>query len=79
MVAGPEIARITKEFEEQATKQQCEPSDPRHHDQQPAVQATILKEVQALLKVMQEMGNPFLEHSQDLLIIDTRHCGYPSS
>ena len=72
MVAGPEIARITNEFEEQSMMQQCKPSDSRHHEQQPAVQATFLKEVQALVAVLEEMGNPFLEHSQDLLVIDTR-------
>ena len=37
MVAGPEIARITTEFEEQAIKQQGGPVDTEHphHDQQP--------------------------------------------
>ena len=74
MVARPEIARITTEFEEQAIKQQDGAGDTRHHhhDQQPAVQAVFLKEVKALVTVMEEMGNPFLEHSQDLLDIDTR-------
>ena len=74
IVAGPEIARITTEFEEQAIKQQDSAGDTRHHhhDQQPAVQAVFLKEVKALVTVMEEMGNPFLEHSQDLLVIDTR-------
>ena len=74
MVAGPEIARIATEFEEQAIKQQDGAGDTRHHhhDQQPAVQAVFLKEVKALVTVMEEMGNPFLERSQDLLVIDTR-------
>ena len=72
MVAGPEIARITKEFEEQATNQKHGLSDSRHHEQQPGVQTAFLKEVKALVTVLEEMGNPFLEHSQDLLVIDTR-------
>ena len=74
MVAGPEIARITTEFEEQAIKQQDDHGDMQrnHHDQQPCVQTAFLKEVKALVAVLDEMGNPFLEHSDDLLAIDTR-------
>ena len=72
MVAGPEIARITKEFEEQATNQKHGLSDSRHHEQQPGVQTAFLKEVKALVTVLEEMGNPFLEQSQDLLVIETR-------
>ena len=71
MVAGPEIARFTTEFEEQAMKQHND-TKCSHHDQQPGVQAAFLKEVKALVAVLDEMGNPFLEHSEDLLVIDTR-------
>ena len=45
MVAGPEIARITTGFEEHITKQQCEPDDSRHYEQQPTVKVAFLKEV----------------------------------
>ena len=72
MVAGPEIARITTEFEEQAIHQQGSDTEHRHHDQQPGVQAAFLKDVKALVTVLEDMGNPFLERSQDLLVIDTR-------
>ncbi|CAB3998852.1 Hypothetical predicted protein [Paramuricea clavata] len=71
MVAGPEIARLTTEFEEQAMKQHHD-TKCSHHDQQPGVQAAFLKELKALVTVLDEMGNPFLEHSEDLLVIDTR-------
>ena len=69
MVAGPEMSRITTEFEQQHS---ASDTGHRHHDQQPGVQAAFLKEVKALVTVLEEMGNPFLEHSQDLLVIDTR-------
>ena len=72
MVVGPEIARITTKFGKYITKQQCEPDDSRHQEQQPTVQEAFLKEMQALVTVLGEMGNPFLKHSQDLLVIDTR-------
>ncbi|XP_034062878.1 uncharacterized protein LOC117540355 [Gymnodraco acuticeps] len=69
MVAGPDISRITTEFEQQHS---ASDTGHRHHDQQPGVQAAFLKEVKALVTVLDEMGNPFLEHSQDVLVIDTR-------
>ncbi len=74
MVAGPEIARIITEFEEQGMHSQYDAgnSGNRHHDQQPSMQSVLLKEVGAIVTVLEEMGNPFLEHSQDLLVIDTR-------
>lgn len=71
MVAGPEIARIITEFEEQAITQ-WDSAGHHHHDQQPGVQVAFLKEVKTLVTVLEEMGNPFLEQSQDLLVIDTR-------
>lgn len=36
------------------------------------MQATFLKEVNSLVAVFEEMGNPFLEHSEDLLVLDTK-------
>ena len=36
------------------------------------MQIAFLKEVRALVVVLEEMGNPFLECNQDLLVIDTR-------
>ena len=73
MVAGPEIARIATEFEEQAIEQNngSAYTGQHHHDRQPGVQAAFLRDVTALVKVLEEMGNPFLEQRQDLLVIDT--------
>ena len=36
------------------------------------VQAAFMKDVRTLIAVFQEMGNPFLENTQDLLVLDTR-------
>ena len=74
MVAGPEIARITTEFEEQAIRGHGGAHDigHLHHDQKPGVQAAFMKDVRTLIAVFQEMGNPFLENTQDLLVLDTR-------
>ena len=43
-----------------------------HHEQHLGVQTSFLKEVKSLVAVIEEMGNPFLEQSQDLLVLDTR-------
>ena len=43
-----------------------------HHDQQPGLQTAFLKEVRSLVTVVDDMGNPFLEKIDDLLLHDTR-------
>ena len=47
-------------------------SDTRHHEDNPATQATFLRHVESLVRSMSEMGNPFMDSSGDLLVIDTR-------
>ena len=43
-----------------------------HHEQHPGVQASFLKYVKSLIAVFIEMGNPFLEKGQGLLVLDTK-------
>jgi len=47
-------------------------SETRHHEQTRKFQETFTKNVQSLVEVIEEMGNPFLEESKDLLRIDTK-------
>ena len=74
-VAGPEVARLVAEFEEDqvdggpGAKRNIEGL---HHEQQPGVQSAFLKDVQSLTLVLQYMGNQFLEGSNDLLVLDTQ-------
>lgn len=73
MVEGLEIARITAEFEEQAGPHgQKQDTGDCHHDQKPGVQTAFLMDFRSLVAVMKEMGNPFLEDNQDLLVLGTR-------
>ena len=76
MVCGPEIARLVNEFrtsEELMKKQQStDGPDQRHHEQMVGIQTTFQKQVRSLCNTIEEMGNPFLEDSQDLLVLDTR-------
>ncbi|KAL7373171.1 hypothetical protein ABVT39_000586 [Epinephelus coioides] len=68
IVAGPEIARMTTDFENKSSPQ----GENRHHEQQPAVQEAFMKHVRSLTAVIEEMGNPFLEESQDFLVLDSK-------
>ena len=69
-VAGPEVVRMVNEFE--ALQSHDQTTEHRHHEQHLRVQTSFLKEVKSLVAVIEEMGNPFLEQGQDLLVLDTR-------
>lgn len=75
MVSGPEMARIINDFEscqEMVKHSQSQGPDVRHHEQRKGVQSTFRKQVKAMCSTMEEMGNPFIERSEDLLVLDTR-------
>ena len=46
-------------------------SSHHHHEQHPGVQATFIKDVRSLSAVVEEMVSPFLEESEDLLVLYT--------
>ena len=70
------MARLVAEFEEDqvdgapGAKRNIEGL---HHEQQPGVLSAFLNDVQSLTLVLQDMGNPFLEESNDLLVLDTKY------
>ena len=75
-MSGPEVARVIDEFkssEEQTKKQQSEGLDFRHHEQMAGVQTAFQRQVKSLCNTVEEMGNPFVEESDDLLMLDTRN------
>ena len=74
MISGPEMARVIGEFE--ASQEQIKHVnnirlDVRHHEQFKAVQERFMKQVENLCETIEEMGNPFKESSDDLLVLDT--------
>ena len=73
MVAGPEISRITTEFEQQDTSNNMMLVAPGIITMTSNLEFKqhSLKRVNVLVTVLEEMGNPILEHSHDLLVIDT--------
>ena len=72
MVAGPEIARVITEFEKRDSRTRTQ-SDMQHHEQTKEMQVAFKKDVTALVEVIDDMGNPFLEESADLLAIDSKN------
>ncbi|KAL9953154.1 hypothetical protein ACROYT_G040524 [Oculina patagonica] len=70
MVAGPEIARAVNEFESAYEVQKR--ANTCHHEQVSSVQKAFAKDVQNLIEVIDEMGNPFREDSTDLIVLDTK-------
>ena len=75
-MACPDVVRMVNEFEALQSCNQI--TDHRHHKQCPGVQTSTMKEVKALAAVIEEMGNPFLEQSKDLLMLDTKDILDPS-
>ena len=47
-------------------------SDTRHHEDNPAAQATFLQHVESLVSSMSEISNTFIDLSGDLLVLYTR-------
>lgn len=71
MVSGPEMARLIGEFQTSAEKKQN--TETCHHEQKQHIQSAFARDVRSLTEVFEEMGNPFLEDSEDLLVLDSRN------
>lgn len=71
MVAGPEVARVIVEFED-FNLHPHDQEETRHHEETPSVQNTFARDVRSLVAIFEELGNPFEEDSQDLLVLDTK-------
>ena len=78
MVAGPEIARTIDGFETACLDNHTGRDNGRHHEHTMAVKVTFASEVQALVEVIEDLGNPFTEESGDHLVLDTRDIADPA-
>ena len=66
-VAGPELVRVISEFEETMVGKQQSSGQRNHHEQTRSTQKLFVGQVEAVVSVMEDMGSPFEEGSQDLL------------
>lgn len=78
MVAGPEIARAIDSFEAVCLDNNTGKNQVRHHEHTPSAQVSFASEVRALVQVIEDLGNPFMEESGDLLVLDTRDIQDPA-
>ena len=74
MIAEPEIARVIGEFDMRKNSK----VDTYHHDQTASVQTSFARDVHSLVTVIEELGNPFKEESQDLLVLGTKEIADPA-
>ena len=73
MISGPEIARLITEFENDAAIITEEKKDyAKHHEERRGVKISFAEDVKASVSVIEEIRNPFLKESSDLLALDSR-------
>ena len=70
-VGAPELVRIVEEFEE-SLKGNHRNEKIHHHEQTSSIQETFHNQVSSLVTVIKDMGNPFEENSDDLLVLHSR-------
>ena len=71
MLCGPEMARLIDEFES-SMKGQTNNGILKHHDNTSQSQKCFRQDVMKLKDVLQEMGNPFEEQTDEIIVLDTR-------
>ena len=67
MVGGPEVARMTRKFEDSAPAPKYQ-----HHEQTPATQTAFAKDVLNAVSSFEDLGNPFNEKSKELIAVHTK-------
>ena len=74
MVAGPEQARLLKEFEADYFSRQRHSQYDYHHEEGFFAQRSFKEQTAGLYQVINELGNPFLcDDSDELVALDTRN------
>ena len=75
MAGGPELARVIGEFEDNCLDGgawKTTRTNLKHHEQTASAQVKFATEVGALIQVLEDMGYPFMEDSEELLVLDSR-------
>ena len=72
------MARLVSEFEASMTTE-VEVQGADHHEVQRSFQVSFFKDVKSLVTTIEDFGNPFLEESEDLIVLDTKEIAGPAS
>jgi len=72
MVAGPQLSTIIAEFVERFGLDDGGEADGQHHEQSHSYQKSYFEDVCSLVSTFEELWNPFLDRSNDLVTMDTR-------
>lgn len=70
MLSGPEISRLIQEFET-AINRPTRSKDACHHEETKSTQLSFLSDVKSLAQAITDLGNPFLE-GEDFVVLDTK-------
>ena len=71
MIAGPEQARLLKEFEREFITEGI--NEYHHHEEGFCTQKTFREQTLSLVETINEMSNPFLHDTPELLMLDTQN------
>lgn len=71
-VAGPELVHVISEFQSSMVGKKESASQRNHHEQTNATQKLFASQVNTLVRVIEGMGSPFEEESQDLLRLHSK-------
>ena len=78
MILGPEMARLVGENEaSMITEVEVQGAD--HHEVQRSFQVSFFKDVKCPVTMIENFGNPFLEESDDLIVLDTKEITGPAA
>ena len=73
------MARAVGEFEAiMKAMKEDESSNTKHHEEIRGTELAFAKDVSALVKVVESMGNPFQETSEDLIVLDSKDIADPA-
>ena len=78
MIAGPEVSPLVTQYEVACgNKEGTEHIS--HHGVTKRAQGVFLEKVEKLTQAMQDMGNPYLEESQNLLSLDAKDIAHQTA
>ena len=79
MVAGPEVTSLIGDFENSNQFTHTTQEKRLHHDQTASVQKTFKKDVCSLVSAIEDLGNPFEEDTEDLLVLHSKEIAGSSA